>query len=67
MRKLIALALVVGGLGLTAQPVAAADKDCADFRSQAAAQKFFKKHGGPRKDPHRLDGDNDGIACESLP
>lgn len=66
MRKLIALALVLAGLGVAAQPVAAADKDCSDFRSQAAAQKFFKKHGGPKKDPHRLDGDNDGVACESL-
>jgi len=31
---------------------------------QRAAQKFFKKHN-PRRDPHNLDGDNDGIACES--
>ncbi|MBL00882.1 MAG: hypothetical protein CL774_00085 [Chloroflexi bacterium] len=22
--------------------------------------------GGPEKDPHRLDGDGDGIACASL-
>lgn len=67
MRKLFALALVVAGLGFAAQPVAAADKDCSDFRTQAAAQKFYKKHGGPKRDPHRLDADRDGIACESLP
>lgn len=42
----------------------AADKDCADFASQRAAQIFFIKHGGPRYDPHRLDGDNDNVACE---
>jgi len=46
---------------------AAADKDCRDFRSQRAAQIFFLKHGGPRYDPDRLDGDNDGVACEDNP
>jgi hypothetical protein len=50
-------------------PVAASarDRDCADFSSQRAAQIFYIKHGGPRYDPHRLDGDNDGIACEDNP
>jgi Excalibur calcium-binding domain len=43
------------------------DRDCEDFASQKKAQKFFKKKGGPKKDPHGLDADNDGIACESLP
>jgi hypothetical protein len=45
----------------------ASDKDCADFSSQRAAQIFFLKHGGPRRDPDRLDGDNDGVACEDNP
>jgi hypothetical protein len=45
----------------------AADKDCADFASQRAAQIFFLKHGGPQYDPHRLDGDNDNVACEDNP
>jgi hypothetical protein len=45
----------------------AGDKDCADFASQRAAQIFFLKHGGPRRDPHRLDGDDDGVACEDNP
>jgi hypothetical protein len=45
----------------------AGDKDCADFASQRAAQIFFLRHGGPRRDPHRLDGDNDGVACEDNP
>ncbi len=39
-----------------------ADKDCADFPSQAAAQAELKKN--PR-DPYKLDGDHDGYACES--
>ncbi|RSN37036.1 excalibur calcium-binding protein [Amycolatopsis sp. WAC 04169] len=38
------------------------DKDCADFPSQAAAQAELKKN--PR-DPHKLDGDHDGYACET--
>jgi micrococcal nuclease len=43
------------------------DRDCADFATQAEAQAFFIAAGGPEKDPHRLDGDNDGVACEALP
>jgi len=40
------------------------DKDCGDFQTWQEAQSFFEtaKPG----DPHRLDGDRDGIACESL-
>lgn len=45
----------------------ARDKDCADFQSQRAAQLFYIRHGGPRYDPDRLDGDDDGIACEDNP
>lgn len=43
------------------------DRDCSDFRTQAEAQAFFEAAGGPGKDPHRLDSDGDGVACESLP
>ncbi|TMN23738.1 thermonuclease family protein [Lentibacillus cibarius] len=44
------------------------DRDCSDFDTQAAAQEFYKKAGGPEQDPHRLDGsDGDGKVCESLP
>lgn len=41
------------------------DKDCSDFSTQAEAQRFFDAHGPG--DPHRLDGDGDGVACEGLP
>jgi hypothetical protein len=41
--------------------------NCDDFTTQPQAQKFFKNAGGPSKDVNRLDGDNDGIACEALP
>lgn len=42
------------------------DRDCPDFSSQAEAQRFFIANGGPTHDPHNLDRDGDGIACESL-
>lgn len=43
------------------------DRDCPDFSTQEEAQRFFLAAGGPASDPHRLDGDRDGIACETLP
>lgn len=43
------------------------DRDCGGFDTHAEAQAFFIAAGGPARDPHRLDGDDDGIACESLP
>ncbi|WP_367272899.1 excalibur calcium-binding domain-containing protein [Devosia sp.] len=39
--------------------------DCSDFRTQREAQEFYERQGPG--DPHRLDRDNDGIACEALP
>jgi len=41
------------------------DRDCSDFSTQNAAQQFYEAHGPG--DPHNLDGDGDGRACESLP
>jgi micrococcal nuclease len=43
------------------------DRDCSDFATHEQAQRFFIAAGGPSSDPHRLDGDHDGIACETLP
>lgn len=43
------------------------DRDCGNFATHAEAQAFFVAAGGPGRDPHRLDGDGDGVACESLP
>jgi micrococcal nuclease len=43
------------------------DLDCGDFSSHAQAQAFFEMCGGPNADPHKLDGNHDGSACESLP
>ncbi len=67
MRRSLAVLAAAAALTLSLSgPAAAADKDCSDFSSWRQAQKFFKKHGGPRYDPHRLDADDDGIACEDL-
>ena len=45
----------------------AADANCGDFETWVEANEFFLRAGGPESDPHRLDNDNDGIPCESLP
>ncbi|WP_220793177.1 hypothetical protein [Nocardioides stalactiti] len=69
-RSLLALlALVLAAITcLASAPAAVAvDRDCGDFPSQRAAQIFFLNHGGPRSDPHGLDSEGDGIACESNP
>ena len=42
----------------------ASDRNCSDFASSAAAQKFFLASGGPLTDRHGLDRDGDGLACE---
>ena len=43
------------------------DVDCSDFENWSNAQAFYEEQGGPDMDPHNLDGDSDGIACQSLP
>ena len=61
---------VLVGVGLSVSPSTASaggDVDCSAFSTQADAQAFFISEGGPSSDPHGLDSDNDGVACESLP
>jgi hypothetical protein len=41
--------------------------NCDDFSTQPEAQTFFLKVGGTKNDVNRLDGNNDGVACQSLP
>ena len=48
----------------TSLPDSAVDLDCADFSSQEEAQAFYEQD---LSDPSGLDGDGDGVACESLP
>ena len=43
------------------------DRDCADFSTQEEAQAFYDSQDNPSSDPHRLDNDGDGVACQSLP
>jgi hypothetical protein len=66
VRKTIVVFATALALSAAATPAKAGDKDCSDFGSWRKAQNFYKRHGGPKRDPHRLDADHDGIACESL-
>lgn len=65
LSRLVLLALLVTGLATVSPAAAAADMDCADFPTQAAAQTFFLNAGAG--DPHRLDADGDRVVCESNP
>jgi endonuclease YncB( thermonuclease family) len=67
LATLAAIASIAGLALIQPTPAHAVDRDCGDFSTQADAQRFFLDQGGPSSDPHRLDGDNDGIACESNP
>lgn len=40
------------------------DMNCSDFSSWEEAQAFYERNGPG--DPHGLDRDGDGIACEAL-
>jgi hypothetical protein len=45
-----------------------ADVNCSDFPTHAAAQQWFEQHhGSPTNDVAGLDGNANGLACESLP
>ena len=43
------------------------DRDCDDFDSWVEANAFYLQSGGPDSDPHRLDGDRNGVPCEAFP
>ncbi|MED3962847.1 excalibur calcium-binding domain-containing protein [Niallia taxi] len=43
------------------------DRNCTDFSTGAEAQEFYIAAGGPSSDPHDLDRDNDGNACDWNP
>ena len=56
--------LVNIGMICDAQEADYYDYNCSDFLTQSEAQKIYEKCG---TDVNRLDGDKDGIVCESLP
>jgi Excalibur calcium-binding domain len=64
MRLFLAALVAAAAVAFLAPAMAAAetDYDCADFANQAEAQEYLLPG-----DPYRLDGDDDGIACEDLP
>jgi endonuclease YncB( thermonuclease family) len=62
MKHAITLLLTGFVLLVLAPQASARDFDCSDFSTQAQAQKYLLAG-----DPHRLDSDGDGVACESLP
>jgi hypothetical protein len=66
MKKPVVASLMFAAVAVFAGPTFAQqrDMDCSDFSTWEEAQSFFE-NAGPG-DPHRLDGDNDGIACEGL-
>ena len=69
MRRMAFLLITALVLALSAAPaaLAQADKDCADFSSQAEAQAYFEAHGGsPTSNVDNLDADHDGQACEAF-
>jgi hypothetical protein len=60
----IMIILTASGCGGGDEEKLSGDLNCNDFRYQQDAQEFFNSKKG---DPHNLDYDNDGIACEHLP
>lgn len=63
--RTLVIAVLAAPLALALPAAAQADRDCGDFRFREDAQAFFEA-AGPG-DPHRLDADDDGLACETLP
>jgi Excalibur calcium-binding domain len=67
MAFLLITALVLAMLAAPAALAQGADKDCADFSSQAEAQAYFEANGGsPTNNVDNLDADHDGQACEAF-
>jgi len=58
----LVLGAVVVWIGVSSTRFSLGDRDCRDFATQAEAQAFYDANGPG--DPHGLDADHDGIACE---
>lgn len=65
MLRILSLAILACVfIAVVASPASAAGKNCSDFPNRAAAQEWLNAYPG---DPDGLDGDHDGLACETLP
>lgn len=67
MKKTMVSGLVLMGMFMGASNTFAevSDKDCGDFSSHQEVMEFWYVNGySAQYDPHRLDGDEDGLACE---
>lgn len=58
---LVTATMAIIPLAGVASAAPAADRDCADYPTRAAAQAAL---AADPSDPYRLDADNDGLACE---
>jgi glucan-binding YG repeat protein len=57
--------VVFMGFSTKTDAAVAGDKDCKDFSSKQEVMEFWYSNGySASYDPHRLDGDNDGLPCE---
>lgn len=62
VRSPVAVVVLVCLTGfLASAAVAGGDQDCSDFDTQEEAQQWLTPG-----DPHNLDDDSDGVACELL-
>jgi hypothetical protein len=61
---LVATLVALFASSLVWQRSSGAIRDCTSFATQADAQSFFLKQGGPAADPNGLDPDNNGLACD---
>lgn len=63
-RIVVSGAAPAGGTHESVARLTVEDLDCSDFRTREDAQAVLDAN---RADPHELDGDDDGRACETLP
>jgi LPXTG-motif cell wall-anchored protein len=64
MLSMVTFSVLFVGSSLTVG-AADEDKDCGDFGSHEEVLDFWFANGySAEDDPHRLDGDSDGLACE---
>lgn len=66
IRTMTAAAILAAAtsFSLAGTALAQGDLNCSDFKTQPEAQAVYEQD---TSDPHNLDNDNDGVACESLP